>query len=407
MTSTETVTYPFGTAVNLELDPAYAKARDTPGLLRIQLPYGEPAWLATRYEDVRLVMGDRRFSRAMAVEADVPRMTPTKLDAGIIVQDPPDHTRLRRLVAMAFTQRRVERLRARIRELSEQLVDDMVALGMPVDLVEHFALSLPVAVICELLGVPVGDRPKFRVWSDAFLSTNEATAAQFTATREAFRAYMSGLVAERRAAPADDLMTALIEARDEHDRLSELELVDMCSGILIAGHETTASHIPNFVITLLDHPARLAELRANLDLAPAAVEELTRFVPLGYGPGFPGTPPRTWWWAGFSCAPGNRWWWTSARPTETPAGSTIPTSSVSTGPTTSTSASATAPTTASAPNWPGSSSRKDYAPWSTGCPACTSPATSTGRSKCRYADHAGCRSAGSGLQELPARIVVR
>jgi cytochrome P450 len=287
MTSIEPVTYPFGTALGLELDPAYAEARDTSGMLRIQLPYGQPAWLATRYQDVRTVLGDRRFSRAMAVAADVPRMTPGKLDSGIIVQDPPDHTRLRRLVAMAFTQRRVERLRARIRELAEQLVDEMVVRGTPVDLVEHFALSLPVAVICELLGVPVTDRPKFRVWSDAFLSTNEATAAQFAANREGFRAYMSGLVAERRAAPADDLMSALIAARDEHDRLSELELVDMCTGILIAGHETTASHIPNFVIVLLDHPERLAELRAHPDLTPAAVEELTRFVPLGYGPGFP------------------------------------------------------------------------------------------------------------------------
>jgi cytochrome P450 len=90
----------------------------------------------------------------MAVEADVPRMTPSKLDSGIIVKDPPDHTRLRRLVAKAFTQRRVEQPRVRIRELAEELVDAVAARGMPVDLVEHFASSLPVVVICELLGVP-------------------------------------------------------------------------------------------------------------------------------------------------------------------------------------------------------------------------------------------------------------
>jgi cytochrome P450 len=226
-------------AAALDLDPAYAKARDAAGMVRIQLPYGEPAWLATRYDDVRLVLGDLRFSRAMAIEADVPRMTPSKLDSGIIVRDPPDHTRLRRLVAKAFTHRRVEQMRPRVRELSEGLVDAMVARGMPVDLVEHFALSLPVVVICELIGVPVADR-------------------------EGFREYMSGLIAARRAAPADDLMTALIEARDEHDRLSELELVDMCNGILVAGHETTASHLPNFVHVLLAHPERLAELQEGL-----------------------------------------------------------------------------------------------------------------------------------------------
>src|SRR5256885_15518951 len=109
-------------------------------MIRIKLPYGQPAWLATRYDDVRFVIGDRRFSRAMAIEADVPRMTPSKLDSGIIVRVPPDHSRLRRLVAKAFTQRRVEQSRARIRSLAEQLVDAMVARGMPVDLVEHFAL---------------------------------------------------------------------------------------------------------------------------------------------------------------------------------------------------------------------------------------------------------------------------
>jgi cytochrome P450 len=281
------VIYPFGSAAGLDVDPVYAQVRDAPGMIRIKLPYGEPAWLAVRYDDVRLVLGDRRFSRAMAIEADVPRMTPSKLDSGIIVKDPPDHTRLRRLVAKAFTQRRVEQSRVRIRVLAAELVAAMVARGMPVDLVEHFALSLPVAVICELIGVPLADRPRFRAWSDAFLSTNTTTAQQFQANRAGFREYMSGLIAARRAAPADDLMTALIEARDEHDRLSELELIDMCNGLLVAGHETTASHIPNFVHVLLAHPERLAELCADLELIPAAVEELMRFVPLGYGPGFP------------------------------------------------------------------------------------------------------------------------
>jgi cytochrome P450 len=158
-TRIEPVSYPFGSAAGLALDPAYTQTRDTPGLIRVKLPYGEPAWLATRYDDVRMVFGDRRFSRAMALEADVPRMTPHKLDGGIIVMDPPDHTRLRKLVAKAFTHRRVQRLRPRVRELAEELVDEMVARGMPVDLVEHFALSLPVVVICELIGVPVADRP--------------------------------------------------------------------------------------------------------------------------------------------------------------------------------------------------------------------------------------------------------
>jgi cytochrome P450 len=124
------------------------------------------------------------------------------------------------------------------------------------------------------------------VWSDAALSTARLTLEEFNQNREEFRAYMRELIRQRRAEPADDLMTALIEARDERDRLSELELVDMCAGLLLAGHETTATQIPNFVHVLLEHPEHWAALRADPDLIPAAVEELTRFVPLGAAAGF-------------------------------------------------------------------------------------------------------------------------
>jgi cytochrome P450 len=282
-----TVAYPFNDTGNLELHEAYYEALTTPGMLRIQMPHGEPAWLATRYADARLVLGDKRFSRAMAAEKDEPRMRAGKVTGGILSMDPPDHTRLRTLVAKAFTVRRVEELRPRAREIATGLVKDMIAAGPPVDLVDMFALSLPVAVICEMLGVPVADRPKFRVWSDNALSTSRLTAEQFEASREEMRDYMRGLIAEHREQPRDDLMTALIEARDEGDRLSELELVDLCAGILVAGHETTASQIPNFVLTLLDHPDALAALKADPSLIPGAVEELLRFVPLGAGAGFP------------------------------------------------------------------------------------------------------------------------
>jgi cytochrome P450 len=286
-TRTEPVTYPFNLTDGLDLNPAYLEAAAEPGMIRVQLPYGEPAWLATRYADVRFVLGDRRFSRAMAADRDEPRLTAGQFVDGILSMDPPDHTRLRTLVAKAFTVRRVERLRPRVRELAEGLVADLVAAGPPADLVEGFALPLPVAVICELLGVPVEDRSKFRVWSDAALSTALTTPAQFEANREEFRDYMRGLIAERRAHPADDLITALIEARDERDRLSELELVDLCAGLLLAGHETTATQIPNFVYVLLEHPEHWAQLRESPELIPAAVEELTRFVPLGASAAFP------------------------------------------------------------------------------------------------------------------------
>jgi cytochrome P450 len=285
-TNTEPFSYPFNEDAGLDLNEAYAAARDTEGMIRVRLPHGEPAWLATRYADVRFVLGDRRFSRAMAADKDEPRMTPGRRPGGILGMDPPDHTRLRTLVAKAFTMRRVELLRPRVAELASGLIEDMKAAGQPADLVEDYALPIPVAVICELLGVPVEDRPKFRVWSDAALSTSPLSTEEIMANREELRAYMHVLVEEHRARPQDDLMTALIEARDVRDRLSELELVDLCIGILIAGHETTASQIPNFVYALLDQPEQLKRLREDPSLIPAAVEELLRFVPLGAGAGF-------------------------------------------------------------------------------------------------------------------------
>ncbi|MEU2667920.1 cytochrome P450 [Streptomyces sp. NPDC007164] len=279
--------YPFNTPDGLQLADAYEQVRERPGLLRVQLPYGEPAWLVTRYTDARLVLGDQHFSRAAAASHDEPRQSEGQRDGGILGMDPPDHTRLRSLVAKAFTVRQVEKLRPQVRELTAGLLDGMETAGPPADLVDLFALPLPVAVICRMLGVPTEDRPRFRVWSDDALSTSSLTAEEFDASRDELRAYMAGLIDQHRHAPQDDLMTALIEARDGGDRLSELELVDLCVGILVAGHETTASQIPNFVLTLLDHPDQLARLRAEPELVPNAVEELLRFVPLGSGAGQP------------------------------------------------------------------------------------------------------------------------
>ncbi|OKH94683.1 cytochrome P450 [Streptomyces uncialis] len=279
--------YPFNTSGGLQLAEEYERVRDQPGLLRVRMPYGEPAWLVTRYADARLVLGDQRFSRAAAAARDEPRQSEGRADGGILSMDPPDHTRLRSLVAGAFTARRAEKLRPQVRELTASLLDDLEAAGPPADLVDRFALPLPVAVICRLLGVPTQDRPRFRVWSDAALSTSSLTAAEFKANREELRAYMAGLIELHRQEPRDDLMTTLIEARDGGDRLSEVELIDLCVAVLVAGHETTASQIPNFVLTLLDHPDQLARLRARPELVPDAVEELLRFVPLGSGAAAP------------------------------------------------------------------------------------------------------------------------
>ncbi|WP_019928542.1 cytochrome P450 [Nocardia sp. BMG111209] len=283
MTSTQPRIYPFESG-KLDLTPLYAELRRMQPLCRVQLPYGEPGWLATRYEDVKIVLGDPRFSLAAAIGRDAPRSRPFQADPGSISSfDPPEHSRLRRLVAQAFTARRIELLRPRVEQIAGELVDAILAEGAPTELVANFALPLPIAVICELLGVPFADRADFRHWSEAFLSTSKYTIEEMLDCRERLWAYLANLVAERRITPQDDLLTALVSARDRDDRLSENELFLLTEAILVAGHETTASQLANFVYVLLNNPQHLAALRADPDLMPHAVEELTRFVPLSGG----------------------------------------------------------------------------------------------------------------------------
>ncbi|NYH79734.1 cytochrome P450 [Actinopolyspora biskrensis] len=280
-------TYPFSAPDRLRLDPFYAELRKQEPVSRVRLPYGETAWLATRYSDVRTVFADPRFSRAESAERDEPRARPTQQRTGILTMDPPEHTRLRKLVAKAFTARRVEQLRPRAQRIADDLVGRMRRKGAPLDLVEEFALPLPITVICELLGVPYEDRDDFRVWSDAFLSTSKLSEQQVEDYVAQMRAYMAELVEQRRARPEDDLLSGLIQARDEQDKLSETELLDLAVGLLVAGHETTATQIPNFVYVLLTHPAELEWLRNSPERVPEAVEELMRFVPLGVNAAFP------------------------------------------------------------------------------------------------------------------------
>lgn len=289
MTDTQRVVhaYPFSPPDRFNLDPFYAELRRREPLTRVRLPYGEEAWLATRYADVRTVLGDSRFSRAASADRDEPRISPRKLEAGLLLMDPPEHTRLRRLVAKAFTARRVEQLRPRTEEIAHDLIDKMIAAGPPADLVARFATPLPITVICELLGVPVEDQDRFHVWSEAVVSTTSLSVEQIAGYIQNLFAYMRGLIEERRREPTDDLIGALVRVRDEdNDRLTEDELVRLLTGLLAAGHETTVTQIPNFTYVLLTNPDKLAELRAAPQLVPAAVEELLRYVPLGVASSF-------------------------------------------------------------------------------------------------------------------------
>jgi cytochrome P450 len=243
------------------------------------MPGGYPVWVITRYADARAALADPQLIkdwRTLWPGNAAPDDGFASLDTHMLSTDPPDHDRLRRLVTKAFTARRIEQLRPRVTEVTTSLLDAMPA-DDQVDLLEAFAFPLPITVICELLGVPDSDRADFRAWTQAVLSTGEASAEPGTAAME-MAGYFTALVADKRAHPADDLLSALIDARDAGDGLSERELLGMLFLLLVAGHETTVNLIGSGTLALLLSPGELARLRADSSLLPGAVEELLRYT---------------------------------------------------------------------------------------------------------------------------------
>ncbi|WP_330270299.1 cytochrome P450 [Lentzea sp. NBC_00516] len=279
-------TYPFSETDGLTLDPTYERLRRDEPVTRVTYPYGGEGWLVTSYEETKFVLGDPRFSRARTVDQDVPRMQPLIAPGGsILTHDGADHARMRRLVSKAFTVRRIEELRPRAQQITDELLD---RLDNPGDLVEGFTMPFPITIICELLGVPFEDREDFRKWSNQALSTvGGYTPEEAMDGVMKLHAYFTDLVAKRRAHPTDDLMSALVAARDNEDRLSEDELVRFGITLLVAGHETTANMLANSVVTLFDHPDTMKRLQDHPETLPNAIEELLRFIPLGSGAGFP------------------------------------------------------------------------------------------------------------------------
>jgi cytochrome P450 len=276
------MSYPFGPAERLDLHPRFADLRRDQPLARITMPYGGDAWLATRYADIRTVLADSRFSRAATVGADVPRLAPPIGDSNILSMDPPEHTRLRRLVGKAFTQGRVEQLRPQVQVIVDGLIDTMVASGPPGELVEGICWPLPITVICQLLGVPASDRGKFRQWVDQMLALGDDTTPESIGSAAGnLYEYMMALIATRRDEPADDLLSALVQARDSGDQLSEQELTSLGVVLLAAGHETTANQFGCHLYLLLSQREYWEQLVTDPDLVPRAVEECLRFAPLG------------------------------------------------------------------------------------------------------------------------------
>ncbi|MEU6272330.1 cytochrome P450 [Streptomyces populi] len=269
--------------------PAYEELR-----ARGRVHYYEPTnqWLVPHHADVSALLRDRRLGRTyqhrfthedFGRTAPPPEHEPFHVlnDHGMLDLEPPDHTRIRRLVSKAFTPRTVERLRPYVEGLAGELVDRLVEAGGG-DLLTDVAEPLPVSVIAEMLGVPESERAPLRPWSADICGMYELNPSE-EAARKAVRAsvefteYLRGLIEARRKEPGDDLVSGLIAAHDEGDRLTEQEMISTCVLLLNAGHEATVNATVNGWWALFRHPGQLAALRADHALIPTAVEELMRY----------------------------------------------------------------------------------------------------------------------------------
>jgi cytochrome P450 len=259
-----------------------------PVLLQPGLDGETPIWFVTRYEDaVTVLLDDERFVRdpSLALTAEersaYDAAMPDSLrfiENHMLNKDGDDHRRLRRLVTKAFTPRMVELLRPRIQQIADDLIDAVASRG-EMELVDDFAFPLPITVIVELLGIPPANRDRFREWSAAIVTPalDSEGLARFGQLLDAFVAYLRDLFAQRRAEPGDDLTSALLQAEESGDTLSEPELFSMVVLLIVAGHETTVSLIGNAMLALLQEPGQLERLTRRPELLPAAIEELIRY----------------------------------------------------------------------------------------------------------------------------------
>jgi cytochrome P450 len=278
----------YGEAFRAHTHAIYARMRaEAPIFQQPGLDGTTPIWYITRAAEVEQVLLDSRtFVRDPALVSEAfaaqfqqgDERVRAITDNHMLNYDGDDHRRLRALVSKAFTPRVIEAMRPRVEAIAAALLDEVAARGH-MELIGEYAFPLPITVIAELLGVPLDRQDDFRIWSDAFVRpaiTPEQQQASM-GLLVAFAGYMQQLVAERRQTPRDDLISRLIQAEEQGDRLSESELFSMIALLIVAGHETTVSLIGNATLALLEHPQALAELRDNPARIPTALEELLRY----------------------------------------------------------------------------------------------------------------------------------
>ncbi|MBL1095976.1 cytochrome P450 family protein [Streptomyces coffeae] len=267
----------------------YRRWRKSGPVLRVRRPSGLPHWLITGYDEARAALADPRMRKNVTDLYEILRhASPDGRGAGasellsshMLNSDPPEHTRLRKLVGREFTGRRVAALRPRIEHITKDLLDQMDGQD-EVDLIEGLAAPLPVMVICELLGVPFDDRENFQKWSKVLLDADPNV--DMAAVSQQMSDYLAALLEAKRAAPGNDLLSGLVTAGEDGDQLSVDELIAMAFLLLVAGHETALHLIGNGVYMMLRDREAFEALRAHPDRIPAATEEvLRRFGPVGW-----------------------------------------------------------------------------------------------------------------------------
>lgn len=276
--------YPIPSDAALEPPAEWARLRQKCPVARVTLPSGDEASLVTRYEDVKRVLSDPRFTRPTHVD-DAARISDSESGgvfnsemATAIPQSGAEHQRWRRMISKWFTVKRMTALRPGMEAMAERLIDDMLERGQPADLKASLGFPLPVWVICDLLGVPDADRDRFAYWSDTLLNLTRYSQAQIDAAQGEFVQYMAAHIIAKRAEPGEDLLSELITNTDaDGGRLSDATLVATGMGLLVAGHETTANMIGKMVAMLLADRRRWELLLADRSLVRTAVEEALRF----------------------------------------------------------------------------------------------------------------------------------
>ncbi|MFD7428288.1 cytochrome P450 [Streptomyces sp. NPDC059818] len=270
--------------------PAYAWLREHSPVHRTTLPSGVEAWLVTRYADARQALADARLSKNPAHHAEpahakgrtgIPGERKAELMTHLLNIDPPDHTRLRRLVSKAFTPRRIAEFEPRVQELTDRLIDSFIEKG-EADLIHEFAFPLPIYAICDLLGVPREDQDDFRDWAGMMIRHGGGPRGGVARSVKKMRGYLLELIHRKRENPGDDLISGLIRASDDGEHLTENEAAAMAFILLFAGFETTVNLIGNGVHTLLGHPEQRERLQRSLaagetELLATGVEELLRY----------------------------------------------------------------------------------------------------------------------------------